>query len=51
VLSFVGAKMILTDIYHVSTALSLAVIALVLASAIVASVVRARRLAARNQKL
>src|SRR6266705_2174573 len=46
VLSFVGAKLILTGIYHISTALSLAVIA----AAIVASVVRARRLAAKNQK-
>jgi tellurite resistance protein TerC len=51
VLSFVGAKLILTAIYHVSTALSLAVIAVVLATAIVASVVRTRRPAARNQKL
>jgi len=51
VLSFVGAKLILADIYHISTALSLAVIAVILATAIVASVVRARRLAARNQKL
>jgi len=51
VLSFVGAKMILTDIYHVSTLRSLVVIAVVLASAIVASVVRARCLAARNQEL
>jgi tellurite resistance protein TerC len=50
VLSFVGAKLILTGIYHISTALSLAVIAVVLAAAIVASVVRARRLAAKNQK-
>src|SRR6266436_880856 len=47
VLSFVGAKLILADIYHISTALSLAVIAVILATAIVASVVRARRLAAR----
>src|SRR6266567_4419205 len=50
VLSFVGAKLILTGIYHISTALSLAVIAVVIAAAIVASVVRARRLAAKNQK-
>lgn len=42
VLSFVGAKMVLTDIYHIPTLLSLAVIALVLAAAIGASVVRAR---------
>ena len=50
VLSFVGAKLILTGIYHISTALSLGVIAVVLAAAIVASVVRARRLAAKYQK-
>ncbi len=47
VLSFVGAKMILADIYHIPTALSLAVIAVVLAAAVVASIVRARRLAAK----
>ncbi len=47
VLSFVGAKMILTGIYHIPTALSLAVIAVVLATAVVASIVRARRLAAK----
>jgi tellurite resistance protein TerC len=44
VLSLVGVKMVLTDIYHIPTALSLGVIALVLAAAILASVVRARRL-------
>jgi len=44
VLSFVGVKMVLADIYHISTTLSLAVIAVVLATAIVASVVRARHL-------
>jgi tellurite resistance protein TerC len=48
VLSYVGVKMILTDIYHIPTALSLAVIAVVLAVAVVASIVRARRLADRN---
>ena len=48
VLSYVGVKMMLTDIYHIPTALSLAVIAVVLAVAVVASIVRARRLAARN---
>jgi tellurite resistance protein TerC len=48
VLSFVGVKMVLTDIYHIPTALSLGVIALVLAAAILASIVRARRLASRN---
>src|SRR5258708_5173062 len=44
VLSFVGVKMVLADIYHIPTTLSLAVIAVVLAAAIVASVVRARHL-------
>jgi tellurite resistance protein TerC len=48
VLSFVGAKMVLADIYHIPTALSLAVIAVVLAAAVVASIVRTQRLAARN---
>ncbi len=47
VLSFVGAKMILTGIYHIPTALSLAVIAVVLATAVVASIIHARRLAAK----
>src|SRR3989449_11355177 len=37
VLSFVGVKMVLADIYHIPTTLSLTVIAVVLAAAIVAS--------------
>ncbi len=48
VLSFVGVKMVLADIYHIPVGLSLAVIAMILAVAVVASIVRARRLAARN---
>ena len=48
VLSFVGAKMVLADIFHIPTALSLGVIAVVLTVAIVASIIRARRFAARN---
>jgi tellurite resistance protein TerC len=48
VLSYVGVKMVLADIYHIPTALSLAVIAVVLAAAVVASIVRVQRLAARN---
>ncbi len=48
VLSFVGVKMLLADIYHIPTLLSLVVIALVLAAAIVASVMRARHLEATN---
>lgn len=42
ILSFVGMKMILTDIFHIPTALALAVIVVVLAAAIIASIVRAR---------
>ncbi len=48
VLSFVGVKMVLADIFHIPTALLLGVIAVVLTIAIVASIMRARRLAARN---
>lgn len=44
ILSYVGVKMVLTDIYPIPTLLSLAIIALVLTLAIVASVIRARRL-------
>ena len=44
ILSYVGVKMVLADIYPIPTFLSLALIALVLALAIVASVIRARRL-------
>ena len=47
ILSYVGVKMILSDIYHIPTGLSLAVITVVLAVAVIASIVRARRLAAR----
>lgn len=50
VLCFVGVKMVLADIYAIPTVLSLAVIALVLAVAIVASVVRARHLTGRNKE-
>jgi tellurite resistance protein TerC len=48
VLSFVGVKMVLADTFHIPTALSLGVIAVVLTVAIVASSIHARRLAARN---
>lgn len=48
VLSFIGVKMILADIYPIPTALLLMAIAVILAAAIVASIVRARLLAARN---
>jgi tellurite resistance protein TerC len=50
VLSFVGVKMVLSDIYHVPIGLSLAVIAFVLASALIASIVRARHLTAMSVK-
>jgi tellurite resistance protein TerC len=42
ILSYVGVKMVLADVYPLPTFLSLAVIALVLAGAIVASLLRAR---------
>jgi predicted tellurium resistance membrane protein TerC len=42
VLVFVGAKMLVADAYHVPSAVSLSVIALILTSAIVASLLRAR---------
>jgi tellurite resistance protein TerC len=50
VLSFVGVKMVLTDLYHIPTALSLAVIAVVLATAIVASVVRTQPGTTKNRE-
>jgi tellurite resistance protein TerC len=43
VLTFVGVKMVLTDIYKIPVALSLAVVATLLAIGIVASVIRNRR--------
>ena len=42
ILAFVGVKMIISEWYHIPTAVSLAVIALVLAVAIVASVLKDR---------
>jgi tellurite resistance protein TerC len=44
ILSYVGVKMVLADFYKIPTFVSLLVIALVLAIAILASVLRARRL-------
>lgn len=44
ILAFVGTKMLLTDVYHVPTLLSLAVIALVLSLAVLASILRARKI-------
>ncbi len=46
VLSFIGVKMVLADIFHIPIGLSLAVIAFVLATALIASIVRARHLTA-----
>nr|WP_236022974.1 TerC family protein [Dictyobacter formicarum] len=43
ILCFVGLKMVISSFYHVPTGLSLLVIALVLAVAIIASIIRARR--------
>jgi tellurite resistance protein TerC len=48
ILSYVGVKMVLTDIFHIPTTLSLLVIALVLAAAILASLWRARTIEARK---
>jgi tellurite resistance protein TerC len=45
ILTYVGVKMVLTDIYHIPTFVSLLVIALVLTAAVIASVIRARLLA------
>ena len=47
ILTYVGVKMVLADVYHVPTLLSLAIIAVVLAGAIVASVIRNRYVAAK----
>ncbi|QBD77866.1 TerC family protein [Ktedonosporobacter rubrisoli] len=44
ILAFVGVKMVLVDIFHIPTFLSLLVIALILAAAVVASLIRDRRL-------
>lgn len=50
VLSFIGVKMVLADIYHISIGLSLAVIAFVLAVALIASIVSDRHLTAMSVK-
>ncbi len=50
VLLFVGVKMVLADIYHLSTAFSLVVIAVILTAAIIASVVRVRRSLTKNAR-
>lgn len=43
VLSYVGLKMVLVDIYEIPTAISLLVIALILSAAVLASIIRARQ--------
>jgi len=48
ILSFVGVKMVLTDIFHIPTVLALAVIAVVLTAAIIASIVRAQHHKTKN---
>jgi tellurite resistance protein TerC len=50
ILSFVGVKMVLTDLHHIPTPLSLLVIALVLAIAIIASLLRARHASMREDQ-
>ncbi len=48
ILTYVGVKMVLADVFPIPTLLSLAIIALVLTGAIVASVIRARSIAAKT---
>jgi tellurite resistance protein TerC len=48
VLTFVGVKMMLVDIYKIPTGISLAVIAAILGAAVVASLVRAQRISERQ---
>lgn len=50
VLLFVGVKMVLADIYHLPTAFSLVVIAVILTTAIIASIMRARLYATNNTR-
>jgi tellurite resistance protein TerC len=45
ILAYVGVKMVLADVFPIPSLLSLAIIALILAGAIVASVIRARSIA------
>ncbi len=48
ILTYVGVKMVLADIYPIPTLLSLAIIAAVLSIAVIASVIRARHLAEKS---
>ncbi|GCE46633.1 tellurite resistance protein TerC [Thermosporothrix hazakensis] len=49
ILVYVGLKMVLIDIFHIPTLLSLGVIALILCGAIVASLIRDKRLQQKQQ--
>lgn len=51
ILSYVGVKMVLTDLYSIPSALSLLVIALVLVLAIIASLLRTRRMSKQPEQL
>jgi tellurite resistance protein TerC len=51
ILSYVGVKMLVTDFFHISSALSLLVIVGILAIAIVASIVRARHISQRTERI
>lgn len=50
VLTFVGVKMVLADVYHIPTILALAAIVAILGAAIIASVVRTCRDATKSKK-
>lgn len=51
VLTFVGVKMVLADIYHIPTVLSLVVTVVVLTASIAASIIQNRRREVRNKDL
>ncbi len=51
ILSYVGVKMIVTDIFHIPSALSLLVIAGILAITIIGSMMRARRVSKRVEQV
>lgn len=51
ILAFVGVKMVLTDLFHIPSALSLLVIAVVLTLVIIASLLRARRISKQPEQV
>lgn len=51
ILSYVGVKMIVTDIYHIPSVISLLVIAFILAITIIASIIHARRISQRVEQV